>query len=580
MMQIFNTFKAFFQSPIFEGDEEKTQGAKLLYQIISIVWGLPILLIFIMVLNATARREVIPPAVVISITLLGLMLITRRGWIGVANTIITSMIVLVFMYADFQNAGNIQPSTLVIAIAIIMSGLLLGRRAPLVVALFIALVHGVIVSLQLRGAIQVVSAPAVGVENIIITGIMILMIAFLFQFVMARLQLAVNQARKDEEEVRTLSKSLEQRITERTKEMEGLQAVSSKRAVELQSVAEIATKASQAKSAQALLQTVVEDTKDAYKLYHAHIYLMDENKTKLVLAAGAGEAGRQMVAEKRSIALDHQHSLVARAARTNSGAISNNVTQEPDFLPNPLLPDTKSEMAIPITAGDEVLGVLDVQADFFNRFTNEDVAIKTTLAQQVATSLQNIRSFERAEQSLRDLNSQRYALDQHSIVAITDVTGKITYANDKFIEISKYSREELIGQDHRILNSGYHSKEFIRNLWVTIANGKVFHAEIKNKAKDGSLYWVDTTIVPFLNEQGKPYQYVAIRTDITQRKLNEELIAKRAIELETVAAINEKIQSTSTIEAALQVAARELGHALGQKQTAVSLDVDGITDHS
>ena len=197
-----NSIRTFFAPPIFAGDEEKTQSAKLLYQITTVIWGLPVLLVTIIVLNATARAEVIPPAIVISMTLLALMVITRIGWVGAANTIITAMIVLVFAYADFQNAGNIQPSTLIIAIAIIMSGLLLGRRAPLVVAVLIVISHGMIVSLQMRGAIKVVSAPALGVENIIITGIMILMIAFLFQFVMSRLQFALKQARKDEEELR------------------------------------------------------------------------------------------------------------------------------------------------------------------------------------------------------------------------------------------------------------------------------------------------------------------------------------------------------------------------------------------
>ncbi len=131
---------------------------------------------------------------------------------------------------------------------------------------------------------------------------------------------------------------------------------------------------------------------------------------------------------------------------------------------------------------------------------------------------------EQLELALAEVSNQQHALNEHAIVSITDVRGDITYVNDKFIKISGYSAQELLGHNHRMVQSGYHDKEFFRDLWHTVANGRVWHGQVKNRARDGSFYWVEATVVPFMNQAGKPYQYVSMRTDITAQKLMEQQV--------------------------------------------------------
>ncbi len=204
----------------------------------------------------------------------------------------------------------------------------------------------------------------------------------------------------------------------------------------------------------------------------------------------------------------------------------------PDFRSNEALKIARQKLPgvafilVTGTVSEEfAAGIIKEGADDFilkDRMARLPSAVKLALSQR---------------QALKEVTDYKYALDQSAIVAITDQKGIIIYANDKFCKISKYSVQEIIGQDHRIINSGYHPKSYIENLWVTIAHGNIWRGEFCNRAKDSSLYWVDTTIIPFLNERGKPYQYLAIRIDITERKRAEEDLRQSEIRLNEAQAL-------------------------------------------
>ena len=184
-------------------------------------------------------------------------------------------------------------------------------------------------------------------------------------------------------QLRNMLDTLEQRVAVRTRD--------------LATVAEVGTATATILDSKRLLQEVVDLTSERFGLYHAHIYLLDDEGKNLVLAAGAGEPGRIMVEEGRSIPLDREQSLVARAARERKGVTVNDVTQALDFLSNPLLPNTRSELAVPMLVGGNLVGVFDIQSEQVGRFTESDIHVQTTLASLVGTSIQNVRTFEQSQ---------------------------------------------------------------------------------------------------------------------------------------------------------------------------------------
>ncbi|MFZ2854181.1 MAG: PAS domain S-box protein [Rhodocyclaceae bacterium] len=238
--------------------------------------------------------------------------------------------------------------------------------------------------------------------------------------------------------------------------------------------------------------------------------------------AAYGQADRDLELKTRSLELSSQELLLANDRLRDELASR---TRAMDSLR-----DTASSLmqsidhALPPLLDDSLETLSGLMADLFHHHEQSQRQLQGALA---------------------DLANQKFALDQHAIVSVTDVQGTITYANDKFCEISGYARDELLGQNHRIVKSVQHPQALYQEMWDTISSGQVWHGEVCNRTRDGRLYWVNASIVPFCDESGLPRQYIAIRTDITERKRMEARIAESERRYRTVVeSLNEVVFRT------------------------------------
>jgi PAS domain S-box-containing protein len=323
-----------------------------------------------------------------------------------------------------------------------------------------------------------------------------------------------------------------------------------KRAVEMETVAQVSTVVSTILETEQLLQEVADLTKARFGLYHAHIYLLSESGDTLELAAGAGEAGRRMLAQGWNISLAHERSLVAQAARSRQGVMANDVRQDPNFMPNPLLPDTRAELAVPVVVGDRVLGVLDVQADAVGRFTGDDVRILTTLASQVAVALQNVGQYQQTQAALAEVQQSQVLL--RSIIDATpdwifikDREHRYRLVNQSYADTMHVPVDEFIGKND--LDIGFPEEivkgsleKGIRGFWAddreVMDSGQIRVIDVEPAVVDGRPVFLSTIKVPLRDASGDVWGVLGFVRDITQR---EQLLAQTENLFKTSRRLNE-----------------------------------------
>jgi|GEM_PF-976751 len=297
--------------------------------------------------------------------------------------------------------------------------------------------------------------------------------------------------------------------------LQGLQ----QRTIALETSNEVSRRLSTILNPNQLVLEVVEQLKNTFNYYHAHIYLVDQQTNEFVMMGGTGQAGRTLLARNHRI--PQGRGLVGRAANTKDVVLVPDVSREAGWLANPLLPETKAEIAVPIMLGDEVLGVLDVQNAEVNSLTNDDATLLQSIAAQVAVALENAQSFEEITRTQELLRIRERAItasnDGIVIVDPHQFDMPVVYVNPAFERITGYTPEEVIGKNCRFLQGDDTDQQGLRELRYAVREKRATRVLLRNYRKDGSLFWNELDINPVFDENGELINFIGVQQDVSER---------------------------------------------------------------
>jgi GAF domain-containing protein len=405
-----NTLRNFFTPPVYKEDEEITRIANVLYRILIATYVLMPTAAIVVLLNPASGRFYLPIALAITVLVTVFLAIARRGYIrSVSMALITAFLLLSTVVELFAK-GETRPISILSGAVIVAGGLLLGPRGSYITAILYGIKHiAVLLLINSRViVIQNASPTPTPLVDGITTIIGYMMIAVVFGLASNSIYFALTRLRQSESELtdsnqrlQELTQNLEKRIEERTVELEKSNILTDRRARQFEAITRVSRTINSAQNLQELLPRISEVVSEQFDFYHVGIFLIDASNKFATLVAANSPGGKKMMARSHQLKVGEQ-GIVGYATGSGNPRIALDVGVDSAYFNNPELPDTHSEMALPLKIGGNVIGALDVQSTERNAFTNDDVEVLSTLADQVSLAIQNARLFDQTQKSLSE----------------------------------------------------------------------------------------------------------------------------------------------------------------------------------
>ena len=563
--------KQLLAPPIFVGDEEKTRIAGLLNTIILIQYFIPVILI-VNILRIPNNRFVFLPLLLSFIVPLTLMLyFTRRGYIRQVSVALVAFLLIIAALFGILNAGQPRPVIIYYPFIIVVAGLLLGGNSAIYTAVTSSILLGLITYAGSTGILsEVVQAPTPGVASLTYA-ISLVLIGIVLRLASNSIGTALDRARSGEaqllesnRELQQLSTSLEQRVAERTDELatrsSDLELANRKmqrRAGQFEAVAQVTQAITSIRDLRELLPRIAAVISEKFGFYHVGVFLLDEINEYAVLSATNSEGGRKMLGRNHRLRIGEQ-GIVGNVTRTGNPRVAMDVGVDAIYFNNPELPDTHSEMALPLKSGNLIIGALDVQSTERGAFTDEDIQMLSLLANQVSLAIENARLFDETRRALAESE------------AISRQTTREAWKNLPI-------EQSLVGYRYTLAGASPLDKP----LELTETTGQTSHSQqsetrrvvvpIELRGETIGNLVVQSPVSSYMNQdQLDLIKAVAERVAISAEnaRLFDET-TRRAERERTVSDITSKIRSVNDPQKMIQTAIEELRNALGASRVEV-----------